>query len=377
MNYETEVTNKFEKNGYVHLEDFLDPQSANDLTGALKQLVEQQQTTKDPQCPLSEAVHGSMVFDKLLVDLLPHFEQASGKKLYPTYSYARLYYPGEELTNHTDRPSCEISATITLGFEGDVWPIFMGNEDKSVKNKIKMKVGDAVIYRGCDIHHWRKKYKEGKWQAQVFLHYVDANGPYKEWKFDKRPGLNLPQPTGPEELIDWVFSDILSPDDCNSLIKLYTHEAIKKEPPVIGGGTGTIDTSIRNVSRVILPTYKGIGARLAAAGLAANVQSWNFNITHANQAEFLIYPAGGKYVSHVDTFLHHSNETRKLTVLAFLNDDFAGGKFYLQNGNKKYYPPQTKGTVLVFPSFILHGVEDVTEGERYSVVCWMVGPFFK
>jgi PKHD-type hydroxylase len=70
-------------------------------------------------------------------------------------------------------------------------------------------------------------------------------------------------------------------------------------------------------------------------------------------------------------------ETRKLTVLAFLNDDFKGGKFFLQTGHEKIYPPQKKGTVLVFPSFILHGVEDVEEGERYSVVTWMVGPWFK
>jgi hypothetical protein len=56
----------------------------------------------------------------LLEDLLPHFEKACGKRLYPTYSYARLYKPGEELKKHKDRPACEISATITLGFEGDV-----------------------------------------------------------------------------------------------------------------------------------------------------------------------------------------------------------------------------------------------------------------
>jgi PKHD-type hydroxylase len=49
----------------------------------------------------------------------------------------------------------------------------------------------------------------------------------------------------------------------------------------------------------------------------------------------------------------------------------------LQTGHEKIYPPQKKGTVLVFPSFILHGVEDVEEGERYSVVTWMVGPWFK
>jgi len=34
-----------------------------------------------------------------------------------------------------------------------------------------MEIGDAVIYRGCDKFHFRESYKEGQWQAQVFLHW--------------------------------------------------------------------------------------------------------------------------------------------------------------------------------------------------------------
>jgi predicted 2-oxoglutarate/Fe(II)-dependent dioxygenase YbiX len=41
------------------------------------------------------------------------------------------------------------------------------------------------------------------------------------------------------------------------------------------------------------------------------------------------------------------------------------------------YPQQTPGTVLVFPSFMPHGVEPVTKGIRYSIVTWMVGEYFK
>ena len=357
---------------YVHLKGFLDIDNCKEFTAELKRLVNQQITVKDSKCSKSEAVHGAMAFDKLLVDLLPHFERVSGKKLYPTYSYARLYQTGEKLEIHTDRPSCEISATLTLGFEGKAWPIYMGDEGGANASKIEMAVGDAVLYRGMDKYHWRKKFK-GEWQAQVFLHYVDADGPHKEWKFDKRPGLNLPV----QDMQQAVYTDILTKEACDSLIKLYSGSAVPKEQPIIGTGTGAIDKSIRNVERVLLPTYKDIGGRLAAAGLAANYHNWKFDITHANQAEFLIYPAGGRYQSHTDTFLAHGEDCRKLTVLAFLNDDFKGGKFYLQNGHQRFYPPQSKGTVLVFPSFLMHGVEDIEEGTRYSVVCWMVGKFFR
>jgi predicted 2-oxoglutarate/Fe(II)-dependent dioxygenase YbiX len=359
---------------YVHLEKFLDVGNCKELTAELKRLVDAKQTINDQQCPTSEAIHGAMAFDKLLVDLLPHFEKASGKRLYPTYSYARLYKKGEKLKIHIDRQSCEISATLTLGFDGEAWPIYMGDENEKNAFKIVMGVGDVVLYKGMEKHHWRKKFK-GEWQAQVFLHYVDADGPHKEWKFDKRPKLNLPEKG---ELNQWHFTDILSLEMCDSIINAYTQSSLKREPPYIGiDANGTVNREIRNVERIMLPIYKDIGGLLVAAGLSANNQAWKFDITHANQAEFLIYPAGGRYRSHVDTFLAHGDECRKLTVLAFLNDDFKGGRFYLQNGHEKYYPPQSKGTVLVFPSFIMHGVEDVEEGTRYSVVCWMVGKFFK
>lgn len=378
----------FKQNKYVFIPGFLDKGSATELTEALQYQVSRKNTWKDYQCPKSESLRDSPLFDKLLLELLPHIEEATGKKLFPTYAYARLYVPGEELKIHVDRPACEISATLTLGFKGNVWPIYVGdNADKSNNVMINMEPGDIAIYMGLEKFHWREKYTEGEWQAQVFLHYVDQDGPHAEWKFDKREGLSTVQ--GPKELHmaapqyrsgEFVYyNDILTPQACEIIIKTYESDLVEKHPPLIGSGdSAVVNTSIRNVSRVMLPTYKDIGGRLAAAGLAANAGFWKFDIRSANQSEFLKYPAGGRYKQHVDTFIDPDNQmTRKLTVLAFLNDDFEGGKFFLMNGHEKTYPPQTKGTVLVFPSFMLHGVEDVISGFRYSVVTWMVGPFFK
>jgi predicted 2-oxoglutarate/Fe(II)-dependent dioxygenase YbiX len=372
---------EFKEKGYVHLKDFLHKDSCKELANELKRLVNEKKTVKDEQCPKSEAIHGTVTFDKLLEDLTPHFEQASGLKLFPTYSYARLYNSqDEELKVHRDRPACEISASLTLDFEGDVWPIFMGaNEDKSNATQVKMDIGDAVMYRGCDIYHWREAYKEGKWQAQVFLHYVDQNGPYAEWKYDKRESLGLSKT---EQTIEdyYIVRDAVTPAFCDRLIEEYSKSEVEKELPFIGEGRDlekNINLDIRNVQRLQLPLYAGIGATLTAIGLNVNHEIWKYDITHSNQSEFLMYDVKGKYETHVDTFHAQSNETRKLTILVFLNDDFEGGKFYIANGYKRTYPEQKKGTVLIFPSFMPHGVEPITKGVRYSIVTWMVGPYFK
>ena len=377
---------EFQNKGYIHLKDFLPLHACKELTDELKKLVLEQKTINDEQCPKSQAVHGALAFDKLLETCLPYFEQASGLKLYPTYSYARLYnQQGEELKNHRDRPACEISATITLGFEGDVWPIYMGDdEDKTVNvSKINMEIGDAVMYRGCDKWHWREPYKEGQWQAQVFLHYVDQNGPHAEWKYDKRESLGLSKTIQNNiQQFDECYKveGAISEGFCKRIIAEYAKPEVEKELPFIGNGTDlnkNINFDIRNVQRLQLPLYAGIGATLTAIGLNVNHQVWQYNITHSNQSEFLMYDIHGKYETHTDTFHARSNETRKLTVLAFLNDDFEGGKFYIQNGHQRMYPQQTPGTVIVFPSFMPHGVEPVTKGIRYSVVTWMVGDYFK
>jgi len=144
----------------------------------------------DDQIPQSFSRHGYPCFEALMVLVQPIIEKATGLRLLPTYTYARIYYEGAELKKHTDRPSCQISATMTLATDGTDWPIYMRNL-KGKENQLNLGVGDMCIYRGMDLEHWREPYT-GQRQTQVFMHYVDADGPYAEWQFDKRARLGLP-----------------------------------------------------------------------------------------------------------------------------------------------------------------------------------------
>jgi predicted 2-oxoglutarate/Fe(II)-dependent dioxygenase YbiX len=367
-------TIEFEKNGYTYFPNLLLLKDCEQYVQELKKIVESGITTKDHQCPLSEAIHGHPIFDSLLEQLQPHFENVLNKKLHPTYAYARLYKPNEELKIHTDRPACEISATITLGFDGKQWPIYMGDkDDKSDGNEILMNVGDAVLYRGMEKYHWRNKF-EGEWQAQVFLHYVDANGKHANQKYDGRERL-AHHPVN-KELNLWVLENAFSKEHCEKIIKQCENAVLHKAQ--IGLQNDNVDLNIRDVNKLILDYHKGVGATLTGIALQANYELWNFNISRSNQCEFLKYDENGHYVSHTDTFmLKNQDEYRKLTALLILNDDFEGGQFYIQDGHKKTYPKQKAGDVIVFPSFILHGVEPVKSGVRRAIVTWLVGDWFK
>jgi len=77
----------------------------------------------DDQVPGTPCAYGDLMMDGLLNALLAEIEAASGLKLFPTYSYFRIYKNGDRLARHVDRPSCEISVTLCLGFEGvESWP---------------------------------------------------------------------------------------------------------------------------------------------------------------------------------------------------------------------------------------------------------------
>jgi hypothetical protein len=64
-----EQMNIFAAQGHVHLTEFLVKENCAQLTDELKKLVEKGATTKDDQCPKSQAVHGAPVFDSLMEQL--------------------------------------------------------------------------------------------------------------------------------------------------------------------------------------------------------------------------------------------------------------------------------------------------------------------
>ena len=146
----------------------------------------------DTQIPETYSHYSDIVMETLLQKVKPVMEKETDMKLTETYSYARIYKKGDELYRHKDRSSCEISTTLHLG--GDEWSIFLEPSGEEGKDgvEIKLKAGDMLIYKACDLEHWREPFT-GKDCGQVFLHYNDASGKNaKTNKFDGRPIIGLP-----------------------------------------------------------------------------------------------------------------------------------------------------------------------------------------
>ena len=170
-----------------------------------EQIIGYYETEKD-QIPGAYASYSNIAMETLLLKCQSKMEEVTGLKLYPAYSYARIYKKGHELKRHKDRFSCEISTTMNLG--GDDWPIYIeANKNVGIPDgkkittksenkgsKVILKPGDMLVYKGMILEHWREVFL-GKDCAQVFLHYNDVNskiGNAKENMFDGRKHLGLP-----------------------------------------------------------------------------------------------------------------------------------------------------------------------------------------
>jgi hypothetical protein len=113
--------------------------------------------------------YGDPLAESFLLTKLKKMEEETGLELNPTYAFGRVYTYLSSLPKHKDRPSCEVSVTVMIGSSGEEWPIYMDGTE------IKLVPGDAAIYLGCEVEHWREEFK-GDWHTQVFLHYVNKNG---------------------------------------------------------------------------------------------------------------------------------------------------------------------------------------------------------
>jgi hypothetical protein len=205
----------FDKHGYVIIKNFLKPDMAYLGYEYAKNMVRRQDTKYwyakkiydtdwdggwgDAQIPNSYWCYSDPFMESLLSLSCSPISQYVGLDLFPTYSYWRFYQNGDELKRHRDRDSCEISATVCLGYDvSNVdkeknkdynWPMWVesqaGGEYPGGLNP-----GDIIIYKGREIDHWREPFL-GLNHAQVFLHYNDKNGEFKNL-YDGRPFTGIP-----------------------------------------------------------------------------------------------------------------------------------------------------------------------------------------
>jgi hypothetical protein len=203
-----ELVGDYNKDGFAHVRGLIPTEIGQAFVARIKA------ATRGAPVPLSkEQFHpaclrrpafdvASEFFEPLsffLWGLTPTIGTLLGRELLPTYSYFRIYRQSDVCRVHSDRPSSEHGVSLTLGYRDDkIWDLQVGKERIEPKEQlgedfgpmeytsIGMEVGDAVLYQASHYAHGRMTPNPNAWSAHLFMFYVERDGPYREYAFDRR-----------------------------------------------------------------------------------------------------------------------------------------------------------------------------------------------
>ncbi len=189
---------------------------------------------------------------------------------------------------------------------------------------------------------------------------------------------------------EWAYYDsLLSAEECQRIIDVASQR--EATAGTVGLDGTTVDPGIRHGEVVFLqrrePEFDPLFKLIDYCVDEAN-DEWfgvNYNPQGARALQFSVYRAdakgGGHYYNpHQDSLLISGDHPtqRKLSVVVQLSDPdaYKGGDFKMYHVTA--HPPadiiRKRGTVLIFPSLVMHGVDRVTQGIRHSLVGWYPGP---
>lgn len=173
------------------------------------------------------------------------------------------------------------------------------------------------------------------------------------------------------------YSQIFSPAECQQIMALEGYSG-----PSRISGEGMTQVQIRNSSSTFIPhapENQWIVDRLTARLQEVNDKYYHFRLNWLSPLQVISYRENGFYDWHLDVGSTPDFSTRKLSLITLLSDpsEYEGGTLKIIAGSEaRAVPHQGQGTLILFPSYLLHKVEPVRRGLRKTLVLWAHGPAF-
>jgi PKHD-type hydroxylase len=171
------------------------------------------------------------------------------------------------------------------------------------------------------------------------------------------------------------WNNAFTKEECETIIN------IAKDKGLIKGTTKALNDVRESKISWLYPvdSMDWVFRRVTDITLNLNERFFKFDLFGLNEGfQFTNYEApSGKYGKHVDRAINIP--VRKLSISIQLTDpkEYEGGELYLYDEDKGTLMDKTQGTLIMFPSYVLHEVMPVTKGERNSLVTWVTGKQFK
>ena len=202
----------------------------------------------------------------------------------------------------------------------------------------------------------------------------------------KKPLLQSARPpsTKPESCFA-TFEQLrgLTPAECDRVLSI----AAGRRPTraTVARGRRGITTryevarGLRSATLVELPLddeTRWLFERVVQLAGRANDQRWQFELSGIfHPLKCIRYDEGDHYAWHTDLGAGVTSD-RKLSITIQLTPSagYAGGDLELIDAPQPKKTARTRGSMVVFPSYVLHRVAPVTRGTRQALVTWIQGP---
>jgi len=172
---------------YFHeLKGFLEPSECKSIRDKFFDLFEINKDTMEEKQEHRKhffSLRNSDVFKKTSDRILKKFSDILDKELLHTYTYMTYYEPGAILYEHVDRPQSQYALNINIDKNSE-WPIFLKHPENNEISRIDQNPGDAFIYKGSEVPHFRPRLKKGD-SLQFMIFAVEKNSEYEIFAGDK------------------------------------------------------------------------------------------------------------------------------------------------------------------------------------------------
>lgn len=175
------------------------------------------------------------------------------------------------------------------------------------------------------------------------------------------------------------LADVLSSRDCEVLLG-YIDEFGQAQGAVAheDGSAPDLDLEIRRARQTAIPRNGDtawVYERLAGALDGCNRDCFGFDLRDFDEDLALVdYRDGDFYDWHLDVGREAPSRKLSASVMLSCPEDYEGGALTFPSAEFDRVP---QGSAVVFPSFVLHGVQPVTQGRRCALLAWVGGPRFR
>jgi PKHD-type hydroxylase len=176
------------------------------------------------------------------------------------------------------------------------------------------------------------------------------------------------------------FPQVFYPEECEKIIE-FGRSYEMTGGTVVDTEGNSITNKYRSCSLAhVEPSqeFAWVYERLTDAVKDLNEDCFGFDLfSFGENMQFTQYEVGQHYDYHVDRIFN--GPIRKLSIVLQLTDPkaYEGGDLEIYTGGEPRKLPRSQGTLIAFPSYVLHRVTPVTKGTRNSLVGWINGNPFR